>query len=146
MYLHMFIATSSYPPIMGGKKPSFSQKARPLLLMLNTAKNSFCAHAYRASRSTFSRNFMPIPAFCAHGPSIMKPRYESLISGNSKDNSASPDRRLSKKILGEMIDLDHNLVVYLRKNLWSFLALVLRLGEFPIIWCLFVELKNGVQI
>ena len=46
----------------------------------------------------------------------MKPRYESLISGNSKDNSASPDRRLSKKILGEMIDLGHNLVVYLRKT------------------------------
>jgi len=54
----------------------------------------------------------------------MKPRYESLVFGNPKDN----------------------LVAYLWKTYGLFQAWFLPLGEFLIIWRLFVELKNRAQI
>ena len=97
MYFYIFITNGSCTPNPGCRKALSLREGTPLGLILNTARNSFCPPACRARYSTWSRNFIPIPEFCAHGPSIMKPRYGSPIFGNPKDNSASPDRRSSKK-------------------------------------------------
>ncbi len=140
MYLYIFITNGSCTPNPGCRKALSLREGTPLGLILNTARNSFCPPACRARYSTWSRNFIPIPEFCAHGPSIMKPRYGSPIFGNLKDNSASPDRRSSKKSPRRNDRFGSQFGgVSMKKTYGLFWPWFLPLGKFPIIWRLIVE-------
>ena len=98
MYFYIFITNGSCTPNPGCRKALSLPEGTPFGRDTQHGKKQFLPTACRARYSTWSRNFIPIPEFRAHGPSIMKPRYGSPIFGNPKDNSASPDRRSSKKI------------------------------------------------